>query len=549
MAALALVVQSMDVTRDYKVVAIQFAAGSSLIGLTVWWLIAGPGPPRFRWGWAIAAWLPAWAFFQSVQLLNDADNRIVGWRFRWEPRPDELLALPDANPNPVVDWSSQPRDYPRFLGNGHWAEVDGVALATNWERKAPVEIWRRPLGSGWSSFAIVGDYAFTQEQRGAQELVVCYRLETGDVVWTHMDEARFDPEDYMASLGGPGPRATPTVHEGRVYTQGATGLINCLAAPSGALLWSHDPVAEQDVEPLLWGQSGSPLIVEDLQIVVVSTGAPADRIVDEDYQASLVAYGLETGEVRWSAGHRITSYASPVLTTLAGTRVVVQINQDFVTAHRAEDGEVLWEHPWPGSSSGSASCSQPVPLGDDRLLLTKGYGVGATLLKVTQTGADAQYTVRPLWQPAIKPVLRTKLGNVVVRDGHAYGLNGVILQCVELATGKSKWKARRRPPFGHGQLLLVENGILVLSETGELALVDCSPDGFRELAAVRVLDEDDVTWNNPAFASPYLLVRNAKEAACYKLPLASTRGEQQLPETDDRLTPSPVHDTEAAAGR
>ena len=196
--------------------------------------------------------------------------------------------------------------------------------------------------------------------------------------------------------------------------------------------------------------------------------------------------------------------------------------------------------------AGSASCSQPVPLGDDRLLLTKGYGVGAT---AAARGTDRRRRpirgTGPIWQPAIKPLLRTKLGNVVVRNGYAYGLNGVVLQCVELASGKSQWKARRRPPFGHGQLLLVDNGILVLSETGELALVECSPDGFRELAAMRVLDENDVTWNNPACASPYLLVRNAQEAACYKLPLLPNNGEQGPPESSEQLKPETVRETQA----
>jgi hypothetical protein len=271
------------------------------------------------------------------------------------------------------------------------------------------------------------------------------------------------------------------------------------------------------VPVIVWGKSGSPLVVDDM--VIVSVGAPlANSDEAAEYNSSLVAFDIETGEVRWAAGNRQASYATPVVAELAGERQIVVVNQGWVTGHRASDGEVLWEHPWEDEYDQNASCAQPVPIGNDRLFLSKAYGTGASLLQI-ERDSDGVFKVEPLWDPAVKRVMKTKFSNVAIRDGFAYGLDDVLLECIELETGKVRWKKRRTPEFGHGQIMLVGDTILVLSETGELALVAASPDEYRELASVQVLDDDDVTWNNPAFAPPCLIVRNAREAACYRLPM------------------------------
>jgi outer membrane protein assembly factor BamB len=226
---------------------------------------------------------------------------------------------------------------------------------------------------------------------------------------------------------------------------------------------------------------------------------------------------VDTGDVRWAAGTRKASYASPVIAELAGERQIIVVNEGWVTGHRARDGTVLWEHPWANEDDDSASAAQPVPVGNNRLLLTKGYGVGASLLAIER--AEDKFVVKPLWKPPIQRVMKTKFSNVVLRNGFVYGLDDVLLECIELETGKVRWKKRRSPEFGHGQIMLIGGVLLVLSESGELALVAASPDEYRELASLQALDEANVTWNNPAFAPPYLLVRNNREAACYRLPL------------------------------
>jgi outer membrane protein assembly factor BamB len=397
---------------------------------------------------------------------------------------------------PAGRFDAGDQDYPRFLGRDGRATVTNVALATDWQTNPPRLLWRQPIGAGWSAFSIVGDYAVTQEQRGRHELVVCYELQTGQIVWSHQDLARF-----YEVLGGVGPRATPTIEDGRVYTQGATGILNCLELTSGRLIWTRDILAENSAPQIQWGRSGSPLIVDDK--VVVSAGGPDGK--------SLVAYDKMTGARIWSAGDDPSSYASPILTTLAGRRQVVTVNEDHVRGHDVEDGRQLWSFPWPGNSANDANTSQPVPLGANRVFVSKGYLQGCAVFEV-RAGTNGEFVTDQVWRS--HKSLKTKMSNVVVHEGHMYGLSGGILECVQIEGLQRKWKGGR---YGHGQVILVDDLLLITTEQGELLLVRATPQRHEEVTRFPALE--DKTWNNPALAGPYLLVRNHLEAACYQLPL------------------------------
>jgi len=503
-----------DYDRDVKNTVCLIAAAVTLLGLTTWFTFGTRYSARTRWGIGLTPWLLIAAFFSAVELVNDGDIGIVSWRWRLSPKPDQRLAIPEMSDTGIVDWGTSAHDYPRFLGEGYWAEVADIELDTDWDSNPPQELWRTQVGAGWSGFALVGNYAFTQEQRGDHELVVCYQIATddpeGEMKWTHADSVRFDPRGTGA-LGGVGPRATPTVYKDKVYTMGATGILNCLDARSGDVIWSRNTLEENNAGNIMWGKSSSPLIVEnegEPAMLVVSVGGTSD--------ASLIAYDVESGDEIWAAGNRRSSYASPVETELLGVRQILSVNEDFVTAHRVEDGEVLWEFPWPGNSDSNATVSQPVPVGENRIFLSKGYTIGSALLEITWNDNGEMEAV-PLWNPPVKQVMKTKMSNVVVRDGFVYGLDGGLMQCIDLETGENMWKKRRRPAIGHGQIMLVGETILILSESGEVILIAVDPKKYRELASMRVFPEDQVTWNNPSFSTPYLLVRNAQQAACFKL--------------------------------
>ena len=485
------------------------AVALSVLGCAIWCALFSGWNRSLRWLLALVPTVMVAAHylqFSPVEAVIDGDIGIIGWRWRGDA-PDKKLAVPKLAAESVLDWQTTPQDYPRFLGNGYWAEVPGVELETDWKAHPPKELWRKKIGAGWSAFAIVGNYAITQEQRDENELVTCYELLTGEIVWTHADPVRWDPRG-QGSLGYAGPRATPTIHEGKVFALGATGILNCLEARTGKMVWSHDTLEKHDATNVAWGKSCSPLIVDDK--VVVSVGGAEDQ--------SMVAYSIETGEVVWASGTYQSSYASPIVAKLASVRQVISVDEGFVTARQAEDGEPLWEFAWDSNSDGGAATSQPVPVKGDQLFLSKGYGHGSVLLQISSENGKA-WQVEPAWRGGIKPVMKTKMCNVVIRDGYVYGLDEVNLQCIELATGKKQWKKRRRPKFGHGQIMLIGDTLLVLTEPGELILVDPSPKKYRELASTRVFDDSQITWNNPAFSSPYLLVRNAEEVVCYELPI------------------------------
>jgi outer membrane protein assembly factor BamB len=306
-----------------------------------------------------------------------------------------------------------------------------------------------------------------------------------------------------------GPRSTPTISGGKVYALGATGVLRCLDGSTGSLVWSHDLLADYGVKPgddeksIAWGRAASPLIVD--QTVVVPAGGPRGGP-----HVSLVAYDKETGEKIWEGGHEQVSYSSPSLATIDGTIQIIIVNESSITGHVPATGAVLWRFEWPGTSNMDASTSQAVPIGEGQFFVSKGYNGGATIFQLQREGET--WSATELWKNP--RLMKTKFTNVAVKDGFVYGLSDGILECIDLAGRKRAWKQGR---YGHGQLLRIGDLLLVVSEIGELILVEANPREHVELGRFQALDGQ--TWNNPALAGGHLLVRNAEEAACYELPL------------------------------
>jgi outer membrane protein assembly factor BamB len=479
-----------------------------------------------------AAMLLAGGFFTLLRtggISGEGDSDI---HWRWTPTPEERLLAQSGNqplaPAPVPPVAEPPKEqpaapagempatkplpaapaaevktaeWPGFRGPNRNSVIPGVRIATNWSAAPPKELWRRPIGPGWASFAVHGNLIFTQEQRGDDEVVACYNLKTGEPVWLHRDAARF-----WESNAGAGPRATPTLSNGRVYTLGATGIVNVLDAATGAVVWTRNAVADTGAKIPPWGLASSPLVYEDL-VVVATAGA-------------LVAYEIATGAPRWYGPKGGWGYSSPHLATIDGVAQVLLLNGAGVISVAPADGALLWEHKWPGDG-----IVQPglTPQGDILLGSSTGMGSGAQIgmRSIAVTREAGEWKVRERWTSlGLKPYYN----DFVVHNGHAFGFDGSILACVDLADGKRKWKGGR---YGYGQLVLLpeQDLLLVLTENGELALVSARTDQHTELARFPAIEGK--TWNHPVLVGDILLVRNAEEMAAFRLPLAAASARRQ----------------------
>ncbi len=377
-------------------------------------------------------------------------------------------------------------DYPQFLGADRTAHVEGVRLARDWSVEPPKLLWRRPVGRGWSGFAVSGGAAVTHEQHSAEERVVRYELSTGRVEWASREVAHFSNP-----ISGEGPQATPTIDAGRVYAMGGTGLLTVLDLDSGELVWKRDVFQDSGGHVPTWGNSDSPLLVDEL--VIVGAGS------------ALSAYRADDGELAWSVRGVSPAYASPLVATLAGVRQIVSFNMGSLTGHDPEEGSVLWEVDWPGQQPNVA---QPLILPGDRVLASAGYGAGARLFHITEDGVEL------LWESLR---LKAKFAHFIYYEGYVYGLDDGILVCLDPDNGRRKWKGGR---YGHGQLLLVDDLLLVQGEYGDIILIEPSPEELRELTLFTVMDAK--IWNTPALAGRYLLVRNDAEAALFEMPVVAS---------------------------
>jgi outer membrane protein assembly factor BamB len=382
------------------------------------------------------------------------------------PAPSERAYMP-------VEWAG-------FRGPARDGISRAVRIETNWSASPPVELWRRRIGPGWSSFAVGGGFLYTQEQRGSDEVVACYKSTTGAPVWTHRDSARF-----FEANGGPGPRGTPTLSDGRVYTFGATGIVNALDAGNGAVAWSRNAASDTGAEIPTWGFSSSPLVIDGVVIVAAS--------------GRLVAYDVATGNPRWFAKTGGGSYSSPHLMTIGGVAQILMLSGA---------GATLWQHPWPGgfpivqpavTSEGDVLIAASVDSGTRRVAIAHGPGGWKAEERWTSLG------------------LKPYFNDFVVHKEHAFGFDGRILACLDLEDGTRKWKGGR---YGSGQLVLLpdQDLLLVLSEEGELALVNATPDQFTEVARFKAIEGK--TWNHPVLVGNLLLVRNGEEMAAFRLPSA-----------------------------
>ncbi|MBC8181069.1 PQQ-binding-like beta-propeller repeat protein [candidate division KSB1 bacterium] len=432
----------------------------------------------------------AWALIRTGGL--DADfNSDFAWR--WAETPEEqLLAQADDKPTLLPSDSTEAETearWPGFRGTNRDGIIHGTQIKTDWVASPPVELWRQQIGPAWSSFAVHGNLFYTQEQRGENEVVSCYKLTTGESVWRHSDADRF-----WESNSGAGPRGTPTLSNGRLYTLGATGILNVLDAKDGSVVWSRYAASDTETKTPFWGFSSSPLVVDDVVIVAVAS--------------TLAAYELATGDLRWVNHAGSDCYSSPHLLSINGIAQILLQNKAGVSSVVPANGKLLWEHTWPGYP-----IVQPAMIADGEILISVNDRSGVR--RITVKHGPHGWTVEERWtSERIKPYFNDS----AIHNGFVYGFDGRSLACIDIKDGTRKWKGGR---YGRGQFVLLadQDLLLVLSDKGELALVQAVPEQFTELARYPAIKGK--TWNHPVLVNGILLVRNSQEMAAFRLSLAS----------------------------
>jgi len=450
----------------------------------------------------VAAILVACGLFTLLRTGGITGDAKSDLHWRWSKTPEErMLALSANEPVAPLPAAAIPATevqtesgWPGFRGARRDGVVRGVRIDTNWAQKPPVAIWRKPIGPGWSSFAVQNDLIFTQEQRGENEVVSCYKLTTGQPVWRHQDPARF-----YESNAGPGPRGTPTLSNGRVYTFGATGILNVLDARNGNVVWSRNAATDTNTKTPHWGFASSPVVINDVVIVAAS--------------GVLAAYDIASGKLRWSGpdGGR-GGYSSPHLLTINGVPQVLLVNSQGVSSLSPNDGALLWKYAWEGDS-----IVQPAITTDGDVLLGSGSGLGSQVgvVRLAVSEESGNWTSKERWKST---GLMPYFNDFVVHKGNAFGFDGDSLACIDLNTGESKWSGGN---YGHGQMVLLSDQdlMLVLSEAGEVALVKAVADQYSEIGRFKAINGK--TWNHPVLVGDTLLVRNGEEMAAFKLNLAN----------------------------
>ena len=479
----------------------------TFVVLSVWWTFFS----RLRWGTrfkGIGCAIGLFALFLlCFRFEGQAGNFIPQFSFRFsqssEERALEFFAKSstktsaeksdtslESTSDITTEFPVTDADWPRFGGPKGDHIAHGETIRTDWETNPPQERWRHPVGPGWSSFAVVGDFAFTQEQRGESECVVCYDANTGEQIWVHEDEARFEE-----TAGGPGPRATPTIHDSRLYALGATGILNCLDPRTGDQFWTTNIVEDNGGDLIEWAVAGSPVVYGDK--VLVNPGTTT---------SFLAAYDRLTGQRIWKGPDGRAGYSTPVVATLAGTPQIVMFTAEGVSGHSIATGDQWWMFPWTNATRINAS--QPIVLPDESIFVSTGYGGGSTLLDVSET--EGSWTAKSRWERSNK--FKLKFNGGIQADDCVYGLDEGILSCFDIEEGQRLWKKGR---YQFGQILMVNGQLLVSTEKGKIVLVDVSRDSMAEVVDFQAIDGK--TWNHPVLNRGRLFVRNGEEAACYDL--------------------------------
>lgn len=430
----------------------------------------------------------------------------------------QSLAEPESKgealaPRPKTPLKSG-ENWPRWRGAGGQGIAGPTRLPQAWPEEPLQPFWIAPLGTGWSSPVVAEGRVVITDRKGGKERTAALDAETGKLVWERSHAVDFNPHDVGLRHGN-GPKSTPLIDGGRVYSLGIAGWLDCLDLKTGEVVWHvnlperfgrHErlpggrayvngvdnvivPIGVGQGAPVpLFGYTGSPALVDEL--LIVSVGG--------ERGGTIMAFRAETGEVAWQALHENVSYSSPIVATVAGRKQIVVMTGPHVTGIDPQDGRVLWKHPF--QIQYDESIGTPVAAGD--LVIVTATSRPLTALKISEDGDE--FAAKVAWE---NRDLTSYLSSMLILDGRVYGMNdGGEFVCVGLDDGKTAWIGGH-----HGYYctpVLADSRLLCLNERGELLVIAASPEGYRELGQSRLADDE--TWTSPAVTGSRIYIRSKR---------------------------------------
>lgn len=392
----------------------------------------------------------------------------------------------------VVSAAEPGADWPQFLGPTRNNVYAGKDLAAAWPAGGPKILWQHKLGAGWSGPVVSGGKLLLFHRVGDKETVECLEAATGKPVWNKDYETQYH-DDFSFDEG---PRGTPAIEDGRVYTFGAEGMLSCWELAGGKRVWNVDTKAELKAGKGFFGIVCSPLLEGDA--VILNVGGQ---------EAGIVAFGKASGKVLWKATEAEAGYSSPVAATIGGKRYVLSLTRAGL-AGIDTNGKLLFEYPFRSKNNASVNAATPVVQGD-QIFISASYGTGAALLKFDESGP------KEIW--ANDESLSAHYATPVYRDGYLYGFDGrqeqkCNFRCIEMKTGKVKWVEEQ---FGAGTVMLAGDELLILNESGELIRAAASPDGFKVKDRAQILGREVRAY--AALAGGLYFARDKNKVVCVDL--------------------------------
>lgn len=391
-------------------------------------------------------------------------------------------------------------DWPQWLG----PKRDGSTkeIVTPWEGKLR-ELWKQPVGEGHSSPVVANGVVFlhTKDREEDKEVVQALDAKSGKVLWS----SSYDRRPYKGLFGN-GPRATPTVKNGKVFTFGITGTLACFDSKTGKEVWKIDTEKEFNAPKLFFGSSCSPLVADDR--VIMNIGGKG---------TGLMAFAMKNGKVLWKNLDDGPSYASGIATKMAGAEMAVFLTKNGVVAVAVGDGKELWRFPFIDALAESST----TPVRMKNMIIASAITKGSVGLKISKgkesPNAEKQWITPDLTCYFATPVPCGKDLYMVTGTKPPALVTKATLHCVDPKTGKSLWQ---RPGVGkyHASLLRTgDNKMLILEEKGDLVLFDPSSEGYKELARANICGN---TWAHAAISDGRLYIRDGRFLRCIQLPTA-----------------------------